>query len=90
MISAEVDAGLDRARQTDDFDDRYEGYAQFQQALATEVPMIWIDHLNGVEAAVTRPELNGIGTPGVFVDGAPSIPMTDGNFFPWTSVWLEQ
>jgi len=90
LISAEVDAGLDRARQTDDFDDRYEGYAQFQQALATEVPMIWIDHLNGVEAAVTRPELNGIGTPGVFVDGAPSIPMTDGNFFPWTSVWLEQ
>lgn len=90
LISADIDAGLDQGRQTDDFDARYEGYAQFQQALATELPMIWIDHLNGVEAAVTRPELNGIGTPGMFADGTPSIPMTDGNFFPWTGVWLEQ
>ncbi len=90
LVDADIDAGLDQARQSDDFDTRYEGYAQYQQALTDQLPIIWIDHLNGVEAAVTRPELNGIGTPGMFADGTPSLPMTDGSFFSWPGVWLEQ
>lgn len=90
LVSADIDAGLDQARESDDFDVRYEGYARFQQALADELPIIWIDHLNGVEAAVTRPELNGIGTPGLLRDGTPSLAMTDGSFFAWSQVWLEQ
>ncbi len=90
LVSAEIDAGLDQARESADFETRYEGYARFQQALADELPIIWIDHLNGVEAAVTRPELNGIGTPGLLRDGTPSLAMTDGSFFSWSQVWLEQ
>jgi len=54
------------------------------------VPMVWIDHLNGVEAVVTIPELHGIGTPGELPDGGASLPMTNGTFFAWTGVWLEQ
>ena len=54
------------------------------------MPIIWVDHLNGIEAAVTRPELNGIGTPFRFADGTASLPMTDGSFFSWPGVWLEQ
>ena len=51
--------------------------------------MIWIDHLNGIEAAVTTPKLHGIGTPGVLPDGDESLPMTNGSFFSWAAVWLE-
>lgn len=90
LVSSEIDAGLDQARQSDDPDVRREGYGRFLEALADEVPMVWVDHLNGVEAVATIPELNGIGVPGVFADGTPSLPMTDGVFFAWTGVWLEQ
>ena len=90
LISPEIDAGLDQARQNDDPAVRAEGYGQFLQVLADEVPMLWVDHLNGIEAAVTIPELNGIGTPGVLPAGSPSLPMPDGRFFSWTGVWLEQ
>lgn len=90
LVNADIDEGLDTARQSDDEATRLEGYAQFLKGLGEDVPMLWIDHLNGVEAAVTTPELNGIGTPGVLPDGSPSLPMTDGSFFSWTGVWLEQ
>jgi ABC-type transport system substrate-binding protein len=90
LVSADIDEGLDIGRQNDDPARRVEGYAQYLQALADEVPMVWVDHLNGIEAAVTLPELHGIGTPGMFQDGTPSLPMTDGSFFAWPAVWLEQ
>ncbi|MFT7503250.1 MAG: peptide/nickel transport system substrate-binding protein [Gammaproteobacteria bacterium] len=90
LVSADIDAGLDAGRQNVDEAGRKAGYAQFLQALGDEVPMIWVDHLNGVEAAVTLPELHGIGTPGVLPDGAASLPMTNGSFFAWPSVWIEQ
>lgn len=90
LVSADIDAGLEAGRQSVDEAERRAGYAQFLKALGDEVPMLWIDHLNGVEAAVTIPELHGIGTPGTLVDGTPSLPMTDGSFFAWTRVWLEQ
>jgi peptide/nickel transport system substrate-binding protein len=90
LISPAIDEGLDIGRENQDFETRFAGYAEFQQALADELPMIWIDHLNGVEAAVTRPELHGIGTTGLLPDGTASLPMTNGNFFAWTGVWLEE
>lgn len=90
LLSAEIDAGLEAGRQNIDEAARRDGYAQYLAALGDEVPMLWIDHLNGVEAAVTIPELNGIGTPGRLPDGSPSLPMTDGSFFAWPLVWLEQ
>ena len=90
LVSADIDAGLDAGRQNVDEAGRKAGYAQFLQALGDEVPMIWVDHLNGVEAAVTLPELHGIGTPGILPDGSASLPMTNGSFFAWSGVWIEQ
>lgn len=90
LVSGDIDAGLDAGRQNIDEAGRKAGYAQFLQALGDEVPMIWVDHLNGVEAAVTLPELHGIGTSGVLPDGSASLPMTNGSFFAWRDVWIEQ
>ncbi|MFT5978386.1 MAG: peptide/nickel transport system substrate-binding protein [Ilumatobacter sp.] len=90
LVSADIDAGLDAGRQNVDEATRKAGYAQFLQALGDEVPMIWVDHLNGVEAAVTLPQLHGIGTPGTLPDGSASLPMTNGSFFAWSGVWIEQ
>jgi ABC-type transport system substrate-binding protein len=90
LVNGMIDAGLDQGRQSSDPAVRAEGYAQFLEGLGEDVPMIWVDHLNGVEAVVTSPQLNGIGTPGVLPDGTPSLPMTDGSFFAWPGVWLEQ
>ncbi|MEP6298893.1 MAG: ABC transporter substrate-binding protein [Ilumatobacter sp.] len=90
LVSADIDAGLDAGRVTDDPEARKAGYAQFLTALGTEVPMLWIDHLNGVEAVVTIPAIRGIGVPGVTPEGSPTLPMTDGSFFSWSQVWLEQ
>lgn len=90
LVSAEIDAGLDIGRQSGGDAERTAGYAQFLTALGDEVPMIWVDHLNGVEAAVTLPTLHGIGTEGTLPDGSPSLSMTDGSFFAWPGVWIEQ
>ena len=90
LQSDKLDEGLEIGRQNDDYESRLQGYTLVQEALAEELPMIWIDHLNGVEAAVTVPELHGIGVPGILPDGGPSLPMTSGNFFAWTGVWLEE
>ena len=90
LESAEIDQGLDIGRQNPDFETRAEGYAQLQRALADELPMIWLDHLNGVESAVSIPELHGIGASGELPDGEASIGMTSGSFFSWSGVWLEE
>ena len=90
LVDPEIDAGLDEARRSDDPAVRLEGYTRFQQALADQMPMLWVDHLNGIEAVATTTRLHGIGTPGVLPDGSPSLPMTDGNFFSWVGVWVEQ
>ncbi len=89
LVSADIDAGLDIGRQSLGDDERKAGYAQFLQALGDEVPMIWVDHLNGVEAAVTLPTLHGIGVGGTLPDGSRALSMTDGSFFAWPGVWIE-
>ncbi len=90
LVSEKIDGGLDTGRQSDDPATRAQGYGLFLEGLGEDVPIIWIDHLNGVEAVATIPELHGIGTPGRFADGTPSLPMTNGSFFSWPLVWLEQ
>lgn len=89
LVSEEIDAGLDAGRVTDDPDARKAGYAQFLAGLGNEVPILWSDHLNGVEAVATIPEIHGIGTPGSLPDGTERLPMTSGSFFSWTEVWTE-
>lgn len=90
FVSAKIDEGLDMGRENLDFEARLAGYTLFQEALAEELPVIWWDHLNGIEAAVTRPELHGIGAKGELPSGSPGIGMTNGNFFSWIGVWVEQ
>ena len=90
LVSADVDAGLDAGRESPDEAGRKAGYAQFLQALADEVPIVWVDHLNGVEAAVAIPQLREVGQPSPYRDGTLSLGMTNGSFFAWQSVWLEQ
>lgn len=90
LVSPDIDAGLDAGRITDDPETRKAGYAQFLAALGNEVPMIWVDHLNGVEAVATVPTIHGIGTTGTTPEGAATLPMTSGSFFSWTEVWMEQ
>jgi peptide/nickel transport system substrate-binding protein len=89
LVSADIDAGLDAGRVTDDPDARAAGYAQFLAGLGNEVPMVWVDHLNGVESAATTPAVHGIGVPGTTPDGSPTLPMTSGSFFAWSEVWME-
>lgn len=89
LVSDKIDRGLDMGRQSDDEATRLAGYALFLEGLAEDVPIVWIDHLNGVEAAVTSPKLHGIGTEGMLPDGSASLPMTNGSFFAWPFVWVE-
>lgn len=90
LVSEDIDAGLDAGRVTDDPDARKAGYAQFLAGLGNEVPIVWVDHLDGVEAVVTIPAIRGIGMPGSTPEGTPTLPMTSGSFFAWSQVWLEQ
>jgi len=90
LVDADIDGGLDVGRQNDDDEARKAGYAQFLKGLGDQVPMIWVDHLNGVEAEVTLPTVPGIGTEGVLPDGTPRLAMTDGSFHAWDGVWIEQ
>ncbi len=90
LVSTEIDAGLDAGRITDDPEGRAAGYAQFLAGLGNEVPVLWVDHLNGVEAVATIPTIRGIGVPGSLPDGTETLPMTSGSFFAWGEVWIEQ
>ncbi len=90
LVSEKIDEGLDIGRANADPETRRPGYATFQEALAEELPILWIDHLNGIEAAVTRPELHGIGPRDELPDGGEALGMINGSFFTWTDVWLEQ
>ena len=90
LVSEEIDAGLDAGRATDDPDARKAGYARFLAGLGNEVPILWIDHLDGVEAVATVPAIHGIGAPGSTPEGSATLPMTSGSFFSWSQVWMEQ
>lgn len=90
LVSPDIDGGLDAGRVTDDPEARKAGYAQFLAGLGNEVPILWIDHLDGVEAVAVIPAIHGIGVPGTTPEGSPTLPMTSGSFFSWTQVWLEQ
>lgn len=89
LESARIDAALDAGRATDDPDARFEAYAEFQRALAEELPMIWVDHLNGVEAVAAQPTVHGIAER-TLPDGEPGIGLLAGSFFSFEDVWMEQ
>ncbi|WP_240487413.1 ABC transporter substrate-binding protein [Actinomadura flavalba] len=62
--NAEVDAALERGRNTADPAERKAAYADFQRALAADPPFVWIAYLqadNAVPAALTGPTKRTLG-----------------------------
>lgn len=84
-----IDESFEKGRISNDRDERWVAYAQFQHALAEQVSIVWVDHQNGVEAVIMRPELRGIGKLHVLPNGEYELPMQNGTFFNWTDIWLE-
>jgi peptide/nickel transport system substrate-binding protein len=85
LVDPEIDAGFDRGRASDDPAERAAGYAQVQQALAAQLPMLWIDHLGGVEAVIVSTDLRGVNG-GTYAEGGESL--TTGGYFSWEDVWI--
>ena len=85
LVDPEIDAGFDQGRSSNDPVERAAGYARVQTALATQLPMLWIDHLGGIEAVIVSPELRGV-TDGELPEGDRSL--TTGGFFSWEDVWV--
>ena len=89
LVSERIDTALDAGRATADPDARFEVYAEFQRALAEELPMIFVDHLNGVEAVASNPIVHGIAER-TLPDGQTGIGLLAGSFFSYEDVWMEQ
>ncbi len=89
FVDPKIDEGFDLGRTSQDPAERTKGYTMVQQELASQVPILWIDHLNGVEAAVANPKLHGIGGIKALPDGSPALGMVSGSFFSWAGVWLD-
>lgn len=85
LVDPDIDAGFDRGRASNDQVERAAGYAQVQEALASQLPMLWIDHLGGVEAVIVSPELRGVAD-GTLPEGDQSL--TTGGYFSWEDVWI--
>ena len=88
-VSARIDTALDAGRATADPDARYEAYAEFQRALAEELPIIFVDHLGGVEAVASQPTVHGIAER-TLPDGQTGIGLLAGSYFSFEDVWMEQ
>ncbi|MEP6299989.1 MAG: ABC transporter substrate-binding protein, partial [Ilumatobacter sp.] len=89
FVDERIDSALDLGRSTGDFDARYAAYAEFQQVLASEVPIVWIDHLGGVESVVSVPTVHNIAER-TLPDGTPGQALLAGSFFSYEDVWMEQ
>ncbi|MGI9646068.1 MAG: ABC transporter substrate-binding protein, partial [Ilumatobacteraceae bacterium] len=86
LVDPDIDGGFDQARASADPTVRAEGYAQVQDAIVAQLPMLWIDHLGGVDVAVSRPEVQGY-QDSTFPDGTPTVGLYNGSYFTWQSVW---
>ncbi len=85
LVHPEIDGGFDQGRAADDPTVRKEGYARVQRALASQLPMLWIDHLGGVEAVIVSSDLRGV-TDGTYREGDQAL--TTGGYFTWEDVWI--
>ena len=89
LVSEKIDEGLDIGRESFDFDERAAGYAMVQEAMAEEIPFIWIDHFSGVEGVIADPKVHGI-VDRETIDGVPLQDFLGGSYFAWAPVWIEQ
>ncbi|MDW3218280.1 MAG: ABC transporter substrate-binding protein [Acidimicrobiales bacterium] len=84
----EIDEPLARGRATADLEERKAAYADFQHALADLVPVVWLDHFNGLEGEVAWPYVHGV-MESYLPDGTDALPMTGGSFHRWEQIWME-
>ena len=87
LVDPEIDAALDLGRESADDAVRADAYAEYQERLATQVPMVWIDHLAGVEAVVADPSVRDIAT-GILPDGSQGAGLTFGSYHGYGQIWL--
>jgi len=84
----QVDAGLQKGRQSTNFADRKAGYALVQQRFGIDIPYIWLQHV--IWYIVANNNMRGL-TNGPLPDGQPSLPIGGGGDFGgvirWTQMW---
>ncbi|MDH3754712.1 MAG: ABC transporter substrate-binding protein [Acidimicrobiia bacterium] len=87
LVDPRMDEGFDLGRESFDEAERARGYAMVQEVFADQVPMIWIDHLSGVEGVAAQPDLNNI-LGGTLPDGRPRWGFLSGSYFSWDDIWI--
>jgi peptide/nickel transport system substrate-binding protein len=84
----QVDAALDKGRQSTAFADRKAAYDTLQQRFAVDIPYIWLQHV--IWVIVAQNDIRGL-TNGPLPDGEASLPMGGGGDFGgvirWTQMW---
>lgn len=86
----QIDAALNKGRQSTNVADRKAAYDTLQQRFAVDVPYIWLQHT--IWAIVAGPKVRGL-TNGPLPDGEASLPIGGGGDFGgvvrWTQYWLQ-
>jgi 4-phytase/acid phosphatase/peptide/nickel transport system substrate-binding protein len=85
---AQIDAALDKGRQSTNLADRKAAYATLQQRFATLIPYVWLQHV--IWVIVAGNDMRGL-TNGPLPDGEASLPIGGGGDFGgvirWTQMW---
>jgi peptide/nickel transport system substrate-binding protein len=84
----QIDAALDKGRQSTSFADRKAAYDTLQQRFAVDIPYIWLQHV--IWVIVAGNDMRGL-TNGPLPDGEASLPIGGGGDFGgvirWTQMW---
>lgn len=89
FVDEGIDAGFQQARDSADPAVRADGYALVQERLADQVPIIWIDHLIGVEAVAAQARVRDVAL-NETADGVPILGLQDGSFHLYNQIWLSE
>jgi peptide/nickel transport system substrate-binding protein len=87
LIDEEIDAAFDAGREALDDDARAEAYADLQLRLVEQMPFVWIDHVESVEAVAHDPSLQGFAD-ATFPGGDERLPMVNGMQQSYSQLWL--
>ena len=83
---AASDAAFDAGRSTDDFDTRFEAYAEIQRLFAEHMIVLWIDHLSGSEGVVSSADIEGLNA-ARFPDGEEGAGVVAGSFHSYAGIY---
>lgn len=83
---AAIDAAFDAGRSTDDFDTRFEAYAEIQRLFAEHMIVLWIDHLSGSEGVVSSADIEGLNA-ARFPDGEEGAGVVAGSFHSYAGIY---